>query len=174
MKRRTITLAIPTNDGVFVAHYSELGLAELGFPQRRTSRTGRTGEDWTPPAAVLAQIRRWHCLTAAAIQRVLAGRATGTLPPLDDSGGTEFQRAVWAAMRAIPTGQTRSYGEIARLIGRLKAVRAVGGACGANPIPVLVPCHRVIAANQKLGGFSGGLDWKRKLLGREGVGFGEG
>ena len=74
-------------------------------------------------------------------------------------------------MQEIPFGQTRSYGEIARAIGRPKGMRAVGGACGANPIPVLVPCHRVLAAKGKLGGFSGGLDWKRTLLEREGVRF---
>ena len=74
-------------------------------------------------------------------------------------------------MRKISMGQTKSYGEIARAIGRPKAVRAVGGACGANPIPVLIPCHRVLAANKKLGGFSGGLDRKRDLLKREGVLF---
>ena len=72
-------------------------------------------------------------------------------------------------MLKISTGKTKSYGEIASAIGKPKAVRAVGGACGANPVPVLVPCHRVLAANKKLGGFSGGLDWKRSLLAREGV-----
>ena len=64
-----------------------------------------------------------------------------------------------------------SYGEIARAIGKPKAVRAVGGACGANPVPIFVPCHRVLAANNKLGGFSGGLSWKRTLLAREGASF---
>ena len=72
-------------------------------------------------------------------------------------------------MRKISMGQTKSYGEIARAIGRPKAVRAVGGACGANPIPVLIPCHRVLAANGKIGGFSGGLDRKYDLLAREGI-----
>ena len=72
-------------------------------------------------------------------------------------------------MQKIRVGQTQSYGEIARTIGKPKAVRAVGGACGANPIPVLIPCHRVLAANRKIGGFSSGLDWKRTLLKREGV-----
>lgn len=70
-------------------------------------------------------------------------------------------------MRKIKLGATQSYGEIAAAIGNSKAVRAVGGACGANPIPLLVPCHRVLAAQQKLGGFSGGLAWKRKLLALE-------
>jgi O-6-methylguanine DNA methyltransferase len=91
------------------------------------------------------------------------------LPPLDVSSGTVFQQRVWSALRKIRCGQTRSYGDIARVIGKPKAVRAVGGACGANPIPVFVPCHRVLAANRKLGGFSGGLNWKRTLLAREGV-----
>jgi methylated-DNA-[protein]-cysteine S-methyltransferase len=100
---------------------------------------------------------------------VLAGRALGALPPFDITAGTAFQQRVWSALRKIGCGQTQSYGEIARAIGKPKAVRAVGGACGANPIPVLVPCHRVLAANRKLGGFSGGLNWKRTLLAREGV-----
>lgn len=72
-------------------------------------------------------------------------------------------------MTRIPLGQTSSYGELASEIGKPKAVRAVGGACGANPIPVLVPCHRVLAANDKIGGFSSGLDRKFELLKREGV-----
>ncbi|MGA9450618.1 MAG: methylated-DNA--[protein]-cysteine S-methyltransferase [Verrucomicrobiia bacterium] len=99
----------------------------------------------------------------------LAGRAPKNLPPLDLSSGTEFQRKVWNAMRKISTGRTKSYGEIAQAVGKPNAVRAVGGACGANPVPIFVPCHRVLAANKKLGGFSGGLDWKRSLLAREGI-----
>ncbi len=88
---------------------------------------------------------------------------------MDLSCGTEFQQRVWAALRKIKRGETQSYGEIAKSIGAPKAVRAVGGACGANPIPLLVPCHRMLAANQKIGGFSGGLEWKRTLLAREGI-----
>ncbi len=116
-----------------------------------------------------AKVRRWHRATAAALKAVLAGRAAKTLPPLDWSGKTEFQKSVWRALRKIRRGQTQSYGEIARAIGNPKAVRAVGGACGANPIPVLVPCHRVLEANGKIGGFSGGLNRKCDLLAREGV-----
>jgi methylated-DNA-[protein]-cysteine S-methyltransferase len=77
-------------------------------------------------------------------------------------------------LRRIATGRTKSYSEVASVIGKPGAARAVGGACGANPIPVLVPCHRVLAANRRLGGFSGGLDWKRKLLAREGVQYANG
>ncbi|MSU56998.1 MAG: methylated-DNA--[protein]-cysteine S-methyltransferase [Pedosphaera sp.] len=158
-----IQLNIPTADGEFTAGYSANGLASLNFPVKRNGKAAPVGK--APPP----QIRRWHRLTAAAVKQMLAGRAVKKLPPLDLSGGTDFQRAVWAAMRKIRCGRTRSYGEIARDIGNPKAVRAVGGACGANPIPVLVPCHRVLAANQKIGGFSSGLDWKRTLLSREGV-----
>ena len=163
MQSQTIAQRITTRDGEFIAYYSERGLAGVNFPSHRSGLAGVRND------APSAQVRRWHRATTAAIQQTLAGRAAKNLPPLDLAGGTEFQRAVWAAMREIPAGQTRSYGEIARLIGKPKAVRAVGGACGANPIPVLVPCHRVLAANQKLGGFSSGLDWKRRLLEREGV-----
>jgi O-6-methylguanine DNA methyltransferase len=72
-------------------------------------------------------------------------------------------------MLRITPGQTKTYEQIATEVGKADATRATGAACGANPIPVLVPCHRVVAANGKLGGFSGGLEWKRRLLGREGV-----
>jgi O-6-methylguanine DNA methyltransferase len=81
--------------------------------------------------------------------------------------GTSFQKQVWRALLAIALGQTRSYAQVAVAVRRPKAFRAVGGACGANPIPLLIPCHRVLAANQMIGGFSGGLKWKRLLLGRE-------
>ncbi len=72
-------------------------------------------------------------------------------------------------MLKIGCGRTLSYGQVAAAIGNPKALRAVGGACGANPVPVFVPCHRVLAANDGIGGFSSGLDWKRKLLAREGI-----
>jgi methylated-DNA-[protein]-cysteine S-methyltransferase len=77
--------------------------------------------------------------------------------------GTEFQKAVWREMQKIPYGQTRSYGEIAVAIGRPKAVRAAGSACGKNAFPIIVPCHRVVAA-RGIGGFGLGLDLKRRLL----------
>ncbi len=78
--------------------------------------------------------------------------------------GTEFQRRVWVALREIPYGETRTYGQIAASIGSPKAVRAVGAANGQNPIPIVVPCHRVIGSNGKLVGFGGGLGMKRLLL----------
>jgi methylated-DNA-[protein]-cysteine S-methyltransferase len=78
--------------------------------------------------------------------------------------GTPFQLRVWSLLREIPYGEVRSYGEIARLLGTPNASRAVGAANGANPIPIIVPCHRVIGANGSLTGFGGGIDVKRRLL----------
>jgi methylated-DNA-[protein]-cysteine S-methyltransferase len=81
--------------------------------------------------------------------------------------GTDFQRRVWAALREIPAGTTLSYGQLAAKIGQPAAVRAVGAANGANPTPIVVPCHRVIGANASLTGFGGGLERKRWLLAHE-------
>jgi O-6-methylguanine DNA methyltransferase len=167
MQTGFVELPIPTRDGQFIAGYSEKGLAELDFPKTGPARRA----DRTPQRGVPTTIRRWHRATTAALKNILAGRSPGKLPPLDLSGGTEFQHKVWNALRKIAPGRTKSYGEIARAIGKPKAVRAVGGACGANPIPVLIPCHRVLAANGKIGGFSGGLHRKRELLAREGIKF---
>lgn len=84
-----------------------------------------------------------------------------------NSKGTEFQQKVWAALLEIPFGETRSYGEQARLIGDHKAVRAVGLANGRNPIPIIVPCHRVIGADGSMTGFGGGIERKKWLLAHE-------
>ena len=83
--------------------------------------------------------------------------------------GTPFHKRVWRALSGIPIGETRSYGEIATQIGRSGAARAVGGACGANPVPIVVPCHRIIGAGGALTGYGGGLDRKAWLLDHEGV-----
>lgn len=166
MKRRAepiCRLPIHTREGEFVARYSGLGLCGLSFPT--LTRGGRQPDGkQTPPA----RIQRWHAATRTALRTALAGKPYGRLPPLDLSSGTEFQQAVWRALRRIGWGRTRSYAQLARAVGNPKAVRAAGAACGANPIPVLVPCHRVLATGGGLGGFSAGLNWKLALLRREG------
>lgn len=86
-----------------------------------------------------------------------------------DPGGTDFQRSVWNALREIPAGRTTSYSELARRIGAPSAVRAVGAANGANPIWLIIPCHRAIGANGALTGYAGGLERKRWLLRHEGA-----
>jgi len=162
-KNPPATIPVETADGSFVAHYSEKGLVDLDWPVKKNARVRPANMKMS------GQVLRWHKLTTAALKKILAGRDAKELPPLDWAGKTEFQISVWREMLKIPAGKTKSYGEIAAAIGNPKAVRAVGGACGANPVPVLVPCHRVLAANGKIGGFSGGLAWKRTLLAREGV-----
>lgn len=109
--------------------------------------------------------------TANAFRRPLEAYFAGEYTAIDklavDGGGSEFQRKVWRALREIPCGQTISYGELAGRIGLPTASRAVGLANGQNPIPLVVPCHRVIGASGKLTGYGGGLDRKRWLLEHE-------
>ena len=102
------------------------------------------------------------------LREYFAGRRTRFTVKLD-LDGTDFQVSAWQAMRRIPFGRTISYGEQARSIGKPKAFRAVGSANGKNPIPIIVPCHRVLAGDGSLGGYSLGLAMKRKLLALEGV-----
>ena len=152
------TLIIETEEGNFLARYSDSGLAQLDFPNsKKVPALSET----------TAQIRRWHSATTRAVHNALCGKAPGVLPPLDLLSGTPLQKKVWAALQKIPCGKTETYSQIAASVGKPKAARAAGSACGANPIPLLIPCHRVVAASGKLGGFSGGLDWKKKLLARE-------
>lgn len=103
---------------------------------------------------------------AAQLAEYFAGERTSFDVPLAPHG-TPFQLRVWRALREIPYGTTWSYGELARRIGKPSAVRAVGLANGRNPIPIIVPCHRVIGADGSLTGYGGGLDRKRYLLGLE-------
>ena len=112
---------------------------------------------------------------ASAARLALDAYFAGDLHAIDGipvrAGGTVFQREVWAALRTIPVGETMSYGALAAQIGRPRAVRAVGLANGANPIGVVVPCHRVIGADASLTGYGGGIERKRWLLEHEGARF---
>ncbi len=130
------------------------GLTLISFPEDRYRR--EPGSDWRAErgrfGAALDQLGAYF-----------AGELTDfdlTLAP----EGTPFQHAVWGALRAIPYGVTRSYGEIANEIGRPTASRAVGAANGSNPLPIVVPCHRVIGSTGKLTGFGGGIGVKAALL----------
>jgi methylated-DNA-[protein]-cysteine S-methyltransferase len=103
---------------------------------------------------------------ARQLTEYFAGRRAGFDLPLAPEG-TEFQRTVWRNLQDIPYGETISYGELAKRVGNPKASRAVGAANGQNPIPIVIPCHRVIGANGKLTGFGGGLPTKEALLALE-------
>ena len=127
------------------------GLRALSFP----SRGAPLDEERRDPAA-LAPV-------SAQLDEYFAGRRQGFDVPLD-LVGTQFQLSVWQALLAIPFGETRSYGDVARTIGRPDRVRAVGAANGRNPIAIIVPCHRVIGSDGSLTGYGGGLHRKRVLL----------
>ncbi len=150
--------SIETLDGLFRVSFSDTGLARLDFPSN-SSKPLSEPEDgpW----------RAWLDLTRRALQAALSGMRVPELPPLDLSVGSGFQREVWGILGRIKPGCTMTYQQVAMALHKPGAARAVGSACGANPVPVLIPCHRVIATGGGLGGFSGGLDWKRKLLDRE-------
>ena len=140
--------------GVLAVEASDAGVFGLSFGDRGPTR-----------AAVSARARAHLDAAAEALDAYFAGEAP-RLPHLD-LRGTPFQLAVWDALRAIPWGEVRTYGEVAQLLGREGGARAVGSANGQNPIAILVPCHRVVAAGGRLGGYAGGLDVKRWLLAHE-------
>jgi methylated-DNA-[protein]-cysteine S-methyltransferase len=106
-----------------------------------------------------------------AFERYFAGDAQALKDVPWTTGGTAFQRSVWKALTTIPVGETWSYAQLAAAIGKPSAVRAVGLANGANPVPIVIPCHRVIGKSGSLTGFGGGLDRKRWLLRHEGAAF---
>ena len=134
------------------------GLTHAVYPTRDH---GMPAGDGSPEAArIVAE-------TTCQLNEFFAGERRAFDLPLAPEG-TDFQLATWRALRDIPFGATLSYGELAARIGRPSAARAVGAANGANPISVIVPCHRVVGANGKLTGYAGGLEAKHKLLVLEG------
>jgi methylated-DNA-[protein]-cysteine S-methyltransferase len=127
---------------------------------------GISFEDRGPARAGVSARARAHLDGAAeALADYFAGRPPR--PPILDLRGSPFQLAVWSALCGIPWGEVRTYGEIAALLGRVGGARAIGGANHENPVAILVPCHAVVQANGRLGGYAAGLDVKRWLLGHE-------
>ena len=155
------TIASPVGDLVLTV--TETGLTGVYFPTSRhhlavssPSREGRGGTN-----DLLNRVE-------AQLKEYFAGKRTTFDLPLEPSG-TDFQLNVWGLLRKIPYGVTTSYGELARRLGDPKASRAVGAANGANPIPIIVPCHRVVGSKGELTGFGGGIERKRWLLEHEGA-----
>jgi len=139
---------------------TERGLREvrLGSAARPSSRELREA------GLRLVRKPRWTEAACRQLERYFRGQGDGFDLPLDLAAGTAFERRVWEATRRVPHGATRSYGEIAERIGAPRAARAVGNALGHNPAPIVIPCHRVIRSTTDLGGFTGGLPWKRYLI----------
>ena len=151
--------------GLFRIASTEKGLAYLQLPHangtgldgwlRRQARDAKRVEAFAPNRDAIREVLEY-----------LDGKRVDFDLSLD-LRGTKFQQAVWKSVLAIPYGETRSYLTVARSVRKAKAFRAVGAANGANPVPLIVPCHRVIAADGTLGGYGGGLDAKRRLLAME-------
>ncbi len=119
----------------------------------------------TPPKLTLLELDAFFARAAAAISDYLTHGTRLPAIPYDLAEGTPLQRAVWLAIAKIPHGETLSYSTLAERVGFPRAVRAVASACGANPVPLVIPCHRVVAKDGTLGGFSlGGLEVKQHLL----------
>lgn len=151
-----------TNRGRSSLSWTEKGVSRFTLPHRKTrGPRGARGQRGVP-----GEIAR----LVGEIQAYYRGERTAVSARLDLSGIHPFDRAVYAAARRIPAGKVRTYGEIARTIGRPRAARAVGAALGRNPIPLLIPCHRVVGVSG-LGGFSapGGLPLKKAMLALEGL-----
>jgi O-6-methylguanine DNA methyltransferase len=158
--------------GPLLAATSSRGLAYLELHHA----SGRGFAGWQRVAAPGTRAVEGFAPNRAAVGQVLEyleGKRRAFALPLD-LRGTPFQRAVWEELLRIPFGETRSYADVARAIGRPAAVRAVGAANGANPVPLVVPCHRVVASGGKLGGYGGGLALKARLLALEGSAPAEG
>ena len=158
---RTIqSYCLATPAGRVRIELSDHGLCSLTLPRGRARRRSKGA---TALDALLRRLQR-------DLRDYFEGKPVEFRYPLDLTGATPFQRAVWRTLRRIPYGQTRSYAQVARAVGRPQAYRAVGTACGHNPLPLLIPCHRAVASNGKMGGFSSGLRWKKHLLSLEAAG----
>lgn len=149
-----------TSLGNMLVAWTDRGVCRLSFDEGEQALAHRF------PAAVLQPAAEEAAQFVAAIVAEVESPRTGADIPLDVRG-TAFQEAVWKALSQIPPGETRSYAQIAAAIGRPAAVRAVGSACGANPVAVLIPCHRALRTDGSLGGYAYGLEIKTELLKRE-------
>jgi methylated-DNA-[protein]-cysteine S-methyltransferase len=157
---------LETRLGPIGVAYRERGIVSLQLPRRNEEQAWRELEKEFPDGVRRADVPE-------AITNELCAYAEGRCKefdlPVDLSGLRPFQRAVLTAIAKIPFGETRSYGWVARAIGKPGAARAVGQALHTNPIPIIIPCHRIVASDGSLGGYGGGVPMKIKLLRLEGV-----
>jgi methylated-DNA-[protein]-cysteine S-methyltransferase len=149
---------LETPIGTLLIAGDEQGIHRIEFPENGKARRPEAGWQESMRGPVAEAVRQ--------LREYFAGRRSEFDLPLTPRG-TEFQKNVWNRLQEIPYGETISYGELAKRVGNPKASRAVGAANGSNPIPIVIPCHRVIGSNGKLTGFGGGLPTKEALLALE-------
>jgi len=167
---QVVLAQVPTALGGFGVVLSSRGVCRVTFPHESFSACESWAHRYFPEAKRVRGSRLLDRLTDE-MAAYFAGRLREFSTPLD-LRGTPFQLRVWDAVRRIPYGESRSYASVARDIGSPTSVRAVGAANASNPVPILVPCHRVIGSNGKLVGFGGGLPLKERLLQAESTQFG--
>jgi len=147
---------------------SEKGISALSLDNPNLSPPRRRGPNYKLDSRLRGNDNgmalKWIRTAESSLRRYFKGdsRAVRRIPL--DIKGTVFQKKVWQALKQIPAGKTRSYAAIAKCIGHPKAFRAVGTACGANPVALVIPCHRAVGSGQSLGGFAWGIQKKKKLL----------
>ncbi len=166
MENQVSLQTIETPLGTFGAVFSPKGLSRLTFPSEPLNWCEEWAQRWYPQAQRIQDDAFGNKLNQE-LNAYLAGDLREFSVPVEMCG-TAFQKQVWQALQGIGYGQIRSYGQIAVQIGNKAAVRAVGTANGANPVPIIVPCHRVIGSNGTLTGYAGGLELKQHLLKLEG------
>lgn len=161
---KTIRFAVAESSlGTLLVAATDKGLCRISFDEDEATLSARF-----PKARIVPGDAAFESLVRDVVALVDDPSRQADLPV--DVAGTAFQQAVWAALRAIPAGETRTYSEIAAAVGRPAAVRAAGSACGDNSLAVLIPCHRVLRTDGSLGGYAYGLARKERLLEKEGVG----
>lgn len=159
------TVLLPSPIGTLTVVGDHCTLREIRLPHQHGGAAIGTAEPTVPlttlpPGALSATVRQ--------LEEYFARERKEFDLPIE-LAGTPFQREVWQSLADIPYGETVSYAELATMVGRPRAFRAVGQANGANPIPIVLPCHRVVASGGGIGGYGGGLEMKRQLLALEGV-----
>ena len=161
-QRVVVTRSLPQPVGLIELEFVGAHLVRLSWPPAQ--KRGRMKQDDKVPAVTIPALAK----TVRALERYAKTGKVGDAQLL--APGTPFKQKVWGTLRNVPCGETVSYGKLAAQAGAPGAARAIGGACAVNPLPIFVPCHRVIAAGNRLGGFSGGIEKKVALLRHEGVG----
>ena len=174
-----MTKKSPASEATFVTMSSPIGRLEIqsnGSAVTSITIEGTNGHDFgqLPHGGAAGKPDKVLSQAMTQLEKYFAGQLTTFSVPVS-LHGTDFQRAVWDVIAETPFGETLSYGEIAERIGRHGAGRAVGGAVGANPIPLIVGCHRILASDRRITGYSGGsgIPTKKKLLALEGISYAE-
>jgi AraC family transcriptional regulator of adaptative response/methylated-DNA-[protein]-cysteine methyltransferase len=168
--RRIGWTVVTTSLGPLLVAASERGVCRVAFGEGEAELAALLAREL--PFASLERDGAGVGAFADALARYVDGRAGDLALPLDVAG-SRFQQRVWDALRAIPRGEVRSYGAVARALGEPTAARAVARACATNPVAVAIPCHRVVASDGSLGGYHYGVARKRRLLVREGAPVGD-